>query len=168
MVVSISPSPTVPGPRTLSRLPCPACTPPRTPVLIPKPSCPPLVRSPHSHSVRGTPRAETAARPRPPNLLFVPDAVRSRVLVRVHSSKLTCHPGIARTLDFIRCRFVGLPWTQTSVRLLSIIVGARNKTSTRPRSGLPRPLPIPSRGHTSPWTSSPVCPRPRATPPSSP
>ena len=34
------------------------------------------------------------------------------------------------------------------MRLLSIIVGARNKTSTRPRSGLPRPLPIPSR----PWS----------------
>ena len=39
----------------------------------------------------------------PPNHLFVPDAVRSRVLDWAHPCKLTCHPGITRTLDFI-CR----------------------------------------------------------------
>ena len=85
----------------------------------------------------------------PPNRLFVPDAVRSRVLVWAHSSRFTCHPGINRTLDFIRRRFW---WSTMDAVVRSFIAAcatcARNKTSTRPRSGLLRPLPIPSR----PWS----------------
>ena len=85
----------------------------------------------------------------PPNRLFVPDTVRSRVLVWAHSSRLTCHPGITCTLDFIRRRFW---WSTMDADVCSFIAAcatcARNKTSTRPRSGLLRPLPIPSR----PWS----------------
>ena len=85
----------------------------------------------------------------PPNRLFVPDAVRSRVLLWGHSSKLTCHPGITRTLDFIRRRF-WWPSMDADVRafVAACATCARNKTSTRPRSGLLRPLPIPNR----PWS----------------
>ena len=85
----------------------------------------------------------------PPNRLFVPDAVRSRVLLWAHSSRLTCHPGITRTLDFIRRRFW---WSSMDADVRAFIAAcatcARNKTSTRSRSGLLRPLPIPSR----PWS----------------
>jgi hypothetical protein len=45
----------------------------------------------------------------PPDRLFVPDTVRSRVLAWAHSSRLTCHPGITRTLDFLRRRFSSSP-----------------------------------------------------------
>jgi hypothetical protein len=85
----------------------------------------------------------------PPNRLFVPDDVRSRVLLWGHSSKLTCHPGITRTLDFIRRRF-WWPSMDADVRafVAACATCARNKTSTRPRSGLLRPLPIPNR----PWS----------------
>ena len=85
----------------------------------------------------------------PPNRLFVPDAVRSRVLVWAHSSRFTCHPGITHTLDFIRRRFW---WSTMDAGVRSFIAAcatcARNKTLTCPRSGLLRPLPIPSR----PWS----------------
>jgi hypothetical protein len=85
----------------------------------------------------------------PPNRLFVPDDVRSRVLLWGHSSKLTCHPGITRTLNFIRRRF-WWPSMDADVRafVAACATCARNKTSTRPRSGLLRPLPIPNR----PWS----------------
>ena len=85
----------------------------------------------------------------PPNRLFVPDAVRSRVLVWAHSSRLTCHPGITRTLDFIRQRFW---WSTMDADVRSFIAAcatcARKKTLTCPHSGLLRPLPIPS----CPWS----------------
>ena len=85
----------------------------------------------------------------PPNRMFVPDAVRSKVLIWAHSSRLTCHPGITRTLDFIRRRFW---WSTMDKDVRSFISAcatcARNKTSTRPHSGLLQPLPIPSR----PWS----------------
>ena len=82
----------------------------------------------------------------PSNCMFVPDAARSRVLTWAHSSRLTCHPGIALTLDFIRQRSC---WSTMDKDVRSFISAcatcARNKTSTRPHSGLLRPLPIPSR-----------------------
>ena len=85
----------------------------------------------------------------PPNRLFVPDSVRSRVLTWAHSTKLTCHPGMMRTLDFLRQRFW---WATMDADTRSLIAAcatcARNKSSTKPRSGLLRPLPIPSR----PWS----------------
>lgn len=41
----------------------------------------------------------------PPSRLFVPDSTRSPVLQWAHSSKLTCHPGFQRTLQFLRRSF---------------------------------------------------------------
>ncbi|KAI3355553.1 hypothetical protein L3Q82_018388 [Scortum barcoo] len=49
-----------------------------------------------------------AARPRGRDLsgrLFVPGAVRSQVLQWAHSSKLSCHPGINRTISLIKRHF---------------------------------------------------------------
>ncbi|KAI3361840.1 hypothetical protein L3Q82_002169 [Scortum barcoo] len=37
--------------------------------------------------------------------LFVPPSLRSDVLQWAHSSRLTCHPGIQRTIDVVRQRF---------------------------------------------------------------
>ncbi len=41
----------------------------------------------------------------PTNCLFVPKAARSQVLQWGHSSRLTCHPGASRTLEFLQRRF---------------------------------------------------------------
>ncbi|KAI3353439.1 hypothetical protein L3Q82_019963, partial [Scortum barcoo] len=41
----------------------------------------------------------------PPGRLFVPDTVRSQVLQWAHSSKLSCHPGINRTISLIKRHF---------------------------------------------------------------
>ena len=86
----------------------------------------------------------------PPGRLFVPDAVRSDVLQWGHSSRLACHPGINRTLAFLQRRF----WWPTMDRdtrsfIAACTTCARNKTTNKPRSGLLRPLPIPSR----PWSN---------------
>ena len=85
----------------------------------------------------------------PQNRLFVPDVMRSQVLEWGHSTHLTCHPGINRTLSFLQQRFW---WPSMVIDTRSFIsacpVCARNKTSTRPSSGLLRPLPVPSR----PWS----------------
>lgn len=85
----------------------------------------------------------------PPNCLFVPDSVRSQVLQWAHSSHLTCHPGFHRTVSFLKRHF----WwptmdadTRSFVAACSIC--ARNKTTTKPSSGLLRPLAIPHR----PWS----------------
>ena len=85
----------------------------------------------------------------PPNRLFVPDSVRSKVLLWAHSNRLTCHPGITRTLAFLHQRF----WWSTMVPDTQAFIAAcptcaQNKTSTRPLSGLLHPLPIPTR----PWS----------------
>ena len=85
----------------------------------------------------------------PPNRLFVPESVRSRVLVWGHSSQLACHPGVSRTSQFIRRRF-WWPSLEDDVRefVAACEVCARSKTSHRPPAGLLRPLPIPGR----PWS----------------
>ena len=72
----------------------------------------------------------------PPNRLFIPDAVRSRVLLWAHFSKLTCHPGITRILDFIRRDSGGHPWMRTSVRSSQ---RAQPVPGIRPRLG---PVPV--------------------------
>ncbi|KAK3566671.1 hypothetical protein QTP86_002846 [Hemibagrus guttatus] len=41
----------------------------------------------------------------PTNCLFVPKAVRSQILQWGHCSRLTCHPGTSRTLEFLQRRF---------------------------------------------------------------
>ena len=86
----------------------------------------------------------------PPGRLFVPDAVRLDVLQWGNSSRLACHRGINRTLAFLHHRF----WWPTMDRDTRSFVAAcatcaRNKTSNKPRSGLLRPLSIPSR----PWSN---------------
>ena len=82
--------------------------------------------------------------------LFVPDAVRSDILQWDHSSRLDCHPGITRTLDSLRHRFWWPTMDQdTRSFVAACATCARSKTSNKPRSGLLRPLPIPSR----PWSN---------------
>ena len=85
----------------------------------------------------------------PPNRLYVPEPVRSRVLQWGHSSNLTCHPGMKRTLYFLKQRF----WWPTMRRDIDSFVAAcpvcaQNKTSRQPPSGLLLPLPVPHR----PWS----------------
>lgn len=85
----------------------------------------------------------------PTNRLYVPKAVRSQVLQWAHSSRLTCHPGISRTLDFLQRRF----WWPTAKKDVISLVRAcpvcnRGKTSHLPPQGLLHPLPIPHR----PWS----------------
>ncbi|KAK3540883.1 hypothetical protein QTP86_002978 [Hemibagrus guttatus] len=41
----------------------------------------------------------------PTNCLFVPKTVRSQILQWGHCSRLTCHPGTSRTLEFLQRRF---------------------------------------------------------------
>ncbi|KAK7878028.1 hypothetical protein WMY93_031309 [Mugilogobius chulae] len=85
----------------------------------------------------------------PPNCLFVPDSVRSKVLQWGHSSKLTCHPGFNRTLSFLKQRF-WWPTMSQDVRsfVSSCSVCARSKSTHQRPAGLLHPLPIPSR----PWS----------------
>lgn len=82
----------------------------------------------------------------PANLLFVPKLLRSSVLQWSHSSKLTCHPGVRRTLASIRQRF----WWPSIAKEVSLFVAAcsvcaQNKSSNKPPVGLLQPLPIPTR-----------------------
>lgn len=85
----------------------------------------------------------------PPGRLFVPNRVRSQVLKWGHSSRLTGHPGVHRTRDFLARRF-WWPGMMKDVRefVAACPVCARNKGSQQPPSGLLRPLPVPSR----PWS----------------
>eukprot|EP00066_Takifugu_rubripes_P011978 XP_011601244.1 PREDICTED: uncharacterized protein LOC105416325 [Takifugu rubripes] len=85
----------------------------------------------------------------PPNRLFVPVAVRSEVLHWAHSSRLTCHPGINRSLHFLRQRF----WWPSMARdtkdyIAACPVYSRGKASHQPPAGLLQPLEIPRR----PWS----------------
>ena len=85
----------------------------------------------------------------PPSRLFVPESVRPRVLQWGHSSNLTCHPGMNRTLSFLKQRFW---WPSMKKDVDSFVaactVCAQNKTSRQPPSGLLLPLPVPHR----PWS----------------
>ena len=85
----------------------------------------------------------------PTGRLFVPASVRTQVLLWGHSSRLTCHPGVNRTLQFLQQRFWWPGMTQ-DVRdfVISCSVCSRGKSSHRPPSGLLQPLPIPKR----PWS----------------
>uniref|UniRef100_A0A8P4GTJ9 Gypsy retrotransposon integrase-like protein 1 n=1 Tax=Dicentrarchus labrax TaxID=13489 RepID=A0A8P4GTJ9_DICLA len=71
-----------------------------------------------------------------------------RVIHWAHTSRLTCHPGIKRTMYAIQQRF-WWPSMEREVReyVEACPVCARNKTSSHARMGLLQPLPIPSR----PW-----------------
>ena len=97
------------------------------------------------HALRSEPRPAHA----PPHRQYVPPALRTRVLEWGHSGRLACHPGAGRTLSFLRRRY-WWPTMSADVRdfVAACTVCARNKTSSRPASGLLRPLPVPSR----PWS----------------
>lgn len=84
----------------------------------------------------------------PDNRLFVPINLRPQVIHWAHSSLLTCHPGVRRTMFAITQRF-WWPSMEPEVReyVEACSVCARNKNSSRARAGLLQPLPIPSR----PW-----------------
>ncbi len=85
----------------------------------------------------------------PAGRLFVPEALRPEVLQWGHESRVTCHPGVRRSLAAIRQRF-WWPSIGQDVRqfVLACSVCAQNKISNRPSVGLLQPLPIPSR----PWS----------------
>lgn len=85
----------------------------------------------------------------PPNCLYVPRVVRSKVLMWGHSSQFTCHPGSARTLEFLQRRF----WWPTIKDDVMAFVKAcptcnQNKSSHQPPQGFLHPLSIPHR----PWS----------------
>lgn len=82
----------------------------------------------------------------PCNRLFVPVSLRSKVIHWAHTSLLTCHPGVKRTMFVIRQWF----WWPAMVQEVSEYVAAcpvcaRNKTSPRAQMGLLHPLPVPHR-----------------------
>ncbi|KAI3353355.1 hypothetical protein L3Q82_019890 [Scortum barcoo] len=85
----------------------------------------------------------------PPGRLFVPGAVRSQVLQWAHSSKLSCHPGINRTISLIKRHFW---WRNMEADIRGFVqactVCARGKSSHQPPSGLLQPLSVPGR----PWS----------------
>ena len=99
--------------------------------------------------VRGALRSHPDPGNGPPNRLFVPAPVRSRVLQWGHASNLTCHPGMDRTFLFLKQRFW---WPSMRKDVDSFVaacsVCARNKSSHQPPSGLLLPLPVPHR----PWS----------------
>ncbi len=82
----------------------------------------------------------------PEGRLFVPAALRPEVLRWGHESRVTCHPGVRRSLAAIRQRF----WWPSMARdvrqfVLACSVCTQNKTSNQSSVGLLQPLPIPSR-----------------------
>ena len=85
----------------------------------------------------------------PRNTLFVPESVRTQVLQWGHCSKLTCHPGVNRTLTFLKQRFW---WPSMNRDARSFVAAcstcARSKSIHQPPAGLLNPLPIPKR----PWS----------------
>lgn len=86
---------------------------------------------------------------RPPNWLFVPEAVFSEVLHWVHASRLTCHLGIHRSLQFLQQRFWWPSMTRdTKDYIAACPVCARRKASHRPSAGLLQPRGIPQQ----PWS----------------
>ena len=85
----------------------------------------------------------------PQDRLFVPVSLRPQVIHWAHTSVLTCHPGVRRTVFFIKQRF----WWPAMERAVKEYVGAcpicaQNKFSSRAPMGLLQPLPVPHR----PWS----------------
>ena len=99
--------------------------------------------------VRRAQRADPGTGDCPPHRLFIPQAVRSQVLLWGHTSKFACHPGFQRTLTFLGRRF-WWPSMRADVRefVAACATCSRAKASHQPPAGLLRPLPVPSR----PWS----------------
>ncbi|KAL6468355.1 hypothetical protein MHYP_G00240320 [Metynnis hypsauchen] len=85
----------------------------------------------------------------PAGKLYVPASVRQQALRWGHASPFTGHPGVARTLDFLRRRF-WWPSMERDVRafIVSCETCARCKAPRSRPQGLLHPLPIPAR----PWS----------------
>lgn len=116
------------------------------------PETPRLVGAMHweiERIVRDAQRSQPDPGNGPQGCLFVPDSARSNVLQWAHCSKLTCHPGISRTLAFIKQRFWWPSMSQdTRAFVSSCSVCARSKSSNQQPAGLLHPLPVPKR----PWS----------------
>ena len=97
-------------------------------------------------AVRMAQRAQPDPGGGPRNCLFVPVAVRSKVLQWGHASRLTCHPGATCTADFIRRRFW---WSTLEADMWESVaacdVCSCSKASHHPPAGLLHSLPIPGR-----------------------
>uniref|UniRef100_A0A3P9MMP6 Gypsy retrotransposon integrase-like protein 1 n=1 Tax=Oryzias latipes TaxID=8090 RepID=A0A3P9MMP6_ORYLA len=87
--------------------------------------------------------------PPPANTLYVPSSLRSDVLVWGHTSRVSCHGGVQRTLSLIKRRFFW-PTLERDVRefIAACDICARSKSSNLPPAGLFHPLPIATR----PWS----------------
>ena len=85
----------------------------------------------------------------PAGKLFVPLSLRSRVLAWGHSSRLACHPGVARSISFIG-RVFWWPSFRKDVRrfVAACPTCCRAKSDHASPAGLLRPLPVPDR----PWS----------------
>ncbi|XP_078798004.1 uncharacterized protein LOC101158741 isoform X1 [Oryzias latipes] len=85
----------------------------------------------------------------PPNRLYVPRAMRSQALQWAHATRFTCHPGVHRTITFLRRSFWWPGLARDAKEFVSAcMICAQNKVSTQPPPGLLHPLPVPSR----PWS----------------
>ncbi len=85
----------------------------------------------------------------PPNRLYVTPELRGKVIHWAHTSMISCHPGVQRTIFRIQERF----WWPTIKKDVSEYVAAcsvcaQNKSSNAPPTGLLQPLPVPWR----PWS----------------
>lgn len=82
-------------------------------------------------------------------VFFVPKRVRTDVLQWGHSSSITCHPGVSRTLEFICRRFW---WPKIADDVKSFVAAcpicAQHKSSRSRPQGQLLPLPVPAR----PWS----------------
>ncbi|KAJ8012599.1 hypothetical protein DPEC_G00044540 [Dallia pectoralis] len=93
-----------------SQTPCPRCFPERRRLERGRrPSCRSRVVGALQWGIERTVQAALREDPGPgngpPGRLFVPEGTRSAILEWGHSSRLTCHPGVARTMSFLRRRF---------------------------------------------------------------
>lgn len=85
----------------------------------------------------------------PPGRLFIPSAVRSQVLKWAHTAHFSCHPGVLRTLSFLRRYFWWPAMAKDAKEYVSACsTCARNKSSNHPPPGLLQSLPTPAR----PWS----------------
>ena len=85
----------------------------------------------------------------PAGRLFVPTALRSKVLDWGHASRLACHPGVARSESFLRRYFWWPAMHKDIVRFVAACIPCnRAKADHAAPAGLLRPLPLPSR----PWS----------------